>query len=227
MVTLAPAGPRPRHRGGTSSQTAARLLILMDVLGTPVEPACDVPEAVRVMRSLTRLEKLDFWLRNPDYLADELMIELEASRLPSATVQPHVERMLAPSAHGRHYPMIRYRFGAYEVVDNALAKLKSLGLIVHQRGADSGNRSRHDYYLLLRGTEVANDMRDSVPELSWYEQQADAIGFLSEAMQGSAARRRQYEQPEYRDAVLGAEIPPIFDRARQRAIRLGLIEEAA
>lgn len=227
MVSVTTPESRPRKRGGTSAQTAARLLILMDVLGLPVEPDCDLPEAVRVVRSLTRLEKLDFWLRNPDYLADELMIELEAARLPLATVRPHVERMLAASAHGHHYPMIRYKFGAYEVVDNALAKLKAFGLIVHRRGADSGDRARHDYYLLRRGADVANDMRASVPELQWYEQQADAIGFLSEAMQGSAARRRQYEQPEYRDAVLGSEIPPVFGRVRDRAVSLGLIEEAA
>lgn len=227
MISATAVVMRPRARGGTSAQTAARLLILMDVLGIPVEPDCDVPDAVRMVRSLTRLEKLDFWLRNPDYLADELMIELEAGRLPIETLRPHVQRMLAASAQGHHYPMIRYKFGAYEVVDNALAKLKAFGLIVHRRGADNGDRARHDYYLLHRGVEVAEDMRTKMPEIFWYEQQADAIGFLAEAMQGSAARRRQYEQPEYRDAVLGSEIPPVFDRARERAVSLGLIEEAS
>lgn len=31
-----------------------------------------------------RLQALDFWLRNPDYLADELLDEYEAGRRPDA-----------------------------------------------------------------------------------------------------------------------------------------------
>jgi hypothetical protein len=213
-----------RTRGGSSSQTAARILILLDVLGLPVEQPCPVSSAVRVVRSLTRLEKLDFWLRNPDYLADELMTEYEEGRLPEASVGEHVRRMLGESAAGHHYPMIRFHFGAYEVVDNALAKLKSTGLIAHRRGADTGDRARHDYYLLSKGADTAAKMRESLAALKWYDQQADAIAFLAESIQGSAARKRQYDQPEYQGARIGTEIPPIFGRARARAVELGLME---
>ena len=139
---------RARARGGSSSQTAARILILLDVLGIPVELPCPVPNAVSVFHSLTRLEKLDFWLRNPDYLADELMTEYQEGRLPEDVVRAHVQRMLGELAAGHHYPMIRFHFGAYEVVDNALAKLKATGLIAHRRGADSGDRARHDLSLI-------------------------------------------------------------------------------
>jgi DNA-binding PadR family transcriptional regulator len=215
---------RTRARGGSASQTAARILILIDVLGLPVELPCPVPDAVRVVRSLTRLEKLDFWLRNPDYLADELMTEYEEGRLAEAAVRVPVQRMLSELAAGHHYPMIRFHFGAYEVVDNALAKLKATGLIAHRRGADSGDRARHDYYLLTKGVDKAAQMRESLAELKWYEQQADAIAFLAESMQGSAARKRQYDQPEYKGARIGTEIPPVFERARARAVDLGLME---
>jgi hypothetical protein len=34
------------------------------------------------MRSQLRLQALDFWLRNPDYLADELLNEYDASDSP-------------------------------------------------------------------------------------------------------------------------------------------------
>jgi len=223
----ADARPRPRFRGGSSSQTAARLLILLNSLGLEVGQSCDVPDAVRVIRSLTRLEKLDFWLRNPDYLADELMTEFEAGRLPDTLVRNHVARMLGDLADGHHYPMIRYHFGAYEVVDNALAKLRSIGLIAHRRDVEAGEHARHDYYLLRSGVDHAERMHAELPELNWYAQQAEAIGCLAESVQGASARSRQYEQPEYRGARIGSEIPPIFDRARQRAIELGLMEAAA
>jgi hypothetical protein len=34
---------------------------------------------VGVVRTQVRLQKLDFWLRNPDYLADELLTKYEAT----------------------------------------------------------------------------------------------------------------------------------------------------
>lgn len=55
----------PRLRGGSSSQTAARL------------------------------EKLDFWMRNLDYLADELLTDHLEGRLPRQAIEVHVSRMLS------------------------------------------------------------------------------------------------------------------------------------
>ncbi|PZE60344.1 hypothetical protein DEJ33_05035 [Curtobacterium sp. MCPF17_047] len=199
----------------------------MNVLGVPVDDDCDVVDAVKVVTSLTRLEKLDFWMRNPDYLADELMTEYEEHELPEPVVRAHVSRMLGAQAAGHHYPMMRYKYGAYEPVDNALAKLRAYALIMHRRGADTGDRARHDYYLLKRGEEVFADMRATVTTLSWWEQQAEAVAYLRDAYVGSTAKQRQYEQPEYRDAPLGSDIPAIFDRVRERATRLSLLEEDA
>jgi hypothetical protein len=78
--------------------------------------------------------KADFWLRNPDYLADELLSELEAGRRPAETVFPNVIRMLGGKEPFLHrYPMAKFLFGAYERPDNALAILKSMGLMTHRR----------------------------------------------------------------------------------------------
>ncbi|MEW1751007.1 hypothetical protein [Streptomyces angustmyceticus] len=37
-------------------------------------------DAVAVLRAEGRLQKLDFWLRNPDYLADELLNDYEREK---------------------------------------------------------------------------------------------------------------------------------------------------
>ena len=129
-----------RRRGGSTSQTAARVLVLLDVLGTPVGASCDVDGAVAVISSLIRLQKLDFWLRNPDYLADELVTEFEQGRVSFDQVQPHVQRMLDGDAPQLHtYPMERYIHGAYEFIDDALAVLKLYGQIEHRRAANLGD----------------------------------------------------------------------------------------
>jgi hypothetical protein len=165
--------------------------------------------------------KADFWLRNPDYLADELLSELEAGRQPADVIFPHVIRMLGgkePSLH--RYPMAKFLYGAYERPDNALAILKSIGLVTHRRIAESGSRSRRDYYLLAKGVEAVERIRAAVPEVVWYDQQASAVQLLAESATGGKMRDRQYDQPEYRDAPIGSLIEPITDRVRERAIKL-------
>jgi len=192
----------------------------MDVLGTPVPETCPIPDAVKCVESLTRLMKADFWLRNPDYLADELLSELEAARQSADSVFAHVTRMLGgkePSLH--RYPMAKFLYGAYERPDNALAILKSMGLMTPRRVADSGSRSRRDYYLLAKGLEAVARIRSAVPEVAWYDQQASAVALLADST-GGRMRNRQYDQPEYRDAPIGALIEPITDRVRERAVKL-------
>lgn len=210
-----------RLAGGTTGQAATRLLVVMDVLGLPVPSSCAVPDAVKCVASLTRLMKADFWLRNPDYLADELLSELEAGMLPADTVFAHVARMLGgrePSLH--RYPMAKFLYGAYERPDNALAILKSMGLMTHRRVAESGSRSRRDYYLLAKGVEAVARIRTAVPEVAWYDQQASAVALIADSASGGKMRDRQYDQPEYRNAPIGALIAPITDRVRERAVKL-------
>jgi hypothetical protein len=62
----------------TRMQDAVRLLMLIDQAAEPItgadvagDPALE--KAVGVVESQVRLQKLDFWVRNPDYLANELL----------------------------------------------------------------------------------------------------------------------------------------------------------
>lgn len=206
------------------SQTATRLLVMLDVLGDPTDASCEVDSAVSVVTSLTRVQKLDFWLRNPDYLADELLTELEDGRVRLDKVQPHVRRMLDGDAPSLHlYPMERYLYGAYEFIDDALSVLKMYGQITNKRATDSGSKARRDYYLLQTGRDTLTSMRAQIPELGWYDGQAEAISLISDASIGATAKRRQYEQPEYRETSHGDLIPSILDRVRDRAMQLGVV----
>lgn len=216
-----------RRRGGSTSQTATRVLVLLEVLGTPVDAStCDVPDAVAVISSLIRLQKLDFWLRNPDYLADELLTEYEEGRVTLDEIQPHVLRMLTGNAPVLHtYPMERYIYGAYEFLDDALAVLRLYEQIEHRRAAESGAMSRKDYFLLQKGRDTLVAMRAGIPELDWYMEQASAIGLIADAAVGAAAKRRQYLQAEYADTAHGDVIPPILDRVRVRAAALKVVTE--
>ena len=212
-----------RAAGGSTSQAAARLLVLLDKLGQPPTPAelAWIPEAVAVVRSTSRLAKLDFWLRNPDYLADELLRDITDTSLDAAVGLPHVDRMLAGDAPTLHLlPMQRYRFGAWELPDNAMAVLKSHALVrtrrVSEPDAENADRSRRDYFLTIDGAQVIGRMRAEVDQLSWYDAQADAIALLNVGTSGAAVKQRQYEQPEYASTPIGSLILPILDRTRVR-----------
>lgn len=225
VSTHATALSDARRRGGSPSQTATRILVMLDVLGSQVAADCGVEDAVAAISSLTRVQKLDFWLRNPDYLADELLTEFESGRVQLDTIQPHVQRMLTGAAPTLHlYPMERYLYGAYEFIDDALAVLKMYGQITHRRATDTGNLSRRDYFLLQKGRDTVTSMRAEIPEMAWYDEQAAAIALISDAAVGATAKRRQYEQPEYEATVHGNLIPPIIERVKARAAALGVVE---
>ena len=122
--------PRPRTGGGTISQSAVRALFVLDRLGHLVPDACPVAGAVKVVESETKLQKVDFWLRNPDYLAHELLNEVEAGRLDARLGIQEADALLNQSPPELHtYPMTRYLRGAYERRDNALGLLKHFGHI--------------------------------------------------------------------------------------------------
>jgi len=213
----------PRALAGANSLVAARLLVLLDVLGH--EPSSTdklvFADVVKVVRASSRLAKLDFWLRNPDYLADELLNDIDAGKLRPAVGLAEVDRMLsgvAPTVHS--FPMQRYKHGAWELPDNALALLKSAGCVDSRRvgNADALNaaKARRDYFLLTAGVTRLGELRREVVQMGWYDQQAAAIKLLSVGGSGAAIRARQYEQPEYKAARVGTTIGSILERTRER-----------
>jgi len=80
VAALGTGGDSPRPPA-TRMQHAIRLLVILEACGELVKHG-DPAEAVAVIRSELRLQALDFWLRNPDYLADELVTKVVAGELP-------------------------------------------------------------------------------------------------------------------------------------------------
>jgi hypothetical protein len=115
----------------TRQQDAVRLLVLLHVCGT--RPAPDPPraDAVAAILAESRVQALDFWLCNPDYLALELL-ELHA-RAPDSSLVSAAELLVDDQE--RHFPTLRHFFGAYSELDGALNLLRCYGLAWDGRGA--------------------------------------------------------------------------------------------
>ncbi len=89
--------------------------------------------------------------------------------------------------------MQRYKYGAWELPDNALALLKPYGFVTHRRVAeiDAGNagKARRDYFRLKPGEAALADLRASVEQIAWDDAQTGAIGLLGVASAKRPGRR--------------------------------------
>jgi hypothetical protein len=194
-------------------QHAVRLLALLWRAGEPAGAPGDPPEAVRVMRSELRLQALDFWLRNPDYLADELLTEVEAGRLDRSYVEVASSLLSDPEPSLRHYPMPRWLFGAYEPLDDAFSHLEVYGLAIMRR---TPRGHRNQFFLLPKGVAAGDDLAAAVSALAWYPRQVELVLRVAGDQKGSQLKARQYRQAAYAGTELGTTIAPIADRVRQR-----------
>ncbi|MFJ4598086.1 MULTISPECIES: hypothetical protein [unclassified Kitasatospora] len=210
-----------RDEGPVTSreQDAVRVLLLMDG-ACELANSADLDDsrlqsAVGVVRSQVRLQKLDFWLRNPDYLADELLNDYETSA--EEPLLDHAARILdSEEPEVRRYPMLRHHFGAYEPLDDALAVLRSAGLIAVRRRGTVNRIRQHDYFLLEQGRAVARDIVGQAPEFAYYVERVRLVIDLADGLGGSGLKARQYLQREYAQAERGKRIGSVSARARAR-----------
>lgn len=203
----------------TSGQTAVRVLFILDRLGDPCAGAEDAPDsAVRVMRSQRKVQKLDFLVRNPDYLANVMITGWEEGRLPRSVLLEArtVLEEREPQLHT--YRMLRNSHGAYERLDNALSVLRHLGLIAVRRlGRFSDEKvRRRDYYLLQAGADQAQRLREAEPVLAWYDQQTAHVATAVQGLTGAQIKELQYGHPEYEGTGIDELIGGISDRVRDR-----------
>jgi hypothetical protein len=190
-------------------------VFLLRHCGTPPGPAA--PEgALSETRSQLRLQALDFWLRNPDYLADELLNEFE--RTGDRSMVEEARAILDDrEPEIRRLPMTKYMFGAYEPLDDVLAPLVTYGLVQHAATAGQARVREHDYWFMPPGEEFAQALLDAAPAVfDWYVDRAKLVARVAGSDLGGRLKERQYEQEEYAGTPNSRLIDPITDRVRAR-----------
>lgn len=199
-------------------QDAVRLLLLIDGAAEPVgyPPPPAAPDgAVSVLRTQVLLQKLDFWLRNPDYFANMLLDRFEGGG--DVALLDHAERILmSEEPEVRRYPMLRYRFGAYEPLDSALSVLAGAGLVFRRREGTPGRTRQHNYYLTALGRQVARDIVAQEPALQYYVDRVVLLVNVTAGRGGTELKDEQYLQHEYAGTAYNARIGAIAGRVRER-----------
>lgn len=206
-------------------QTAIRLLACIQAAGEANEASRWGSDVVCVLHSQSRLQALDFWMRNPDYLANELLTEFETSgERDLLTIAQRIFDDREPDL--RRLPMVRYLFGAFEPLDNALAILRAADLIRVKRDGVPGKIREHLYLLTSAGEDALGRIAAAAPELGWYRDRASIVARVAGEQGGKALKDRQYLQAEYAGTELSHLIQPVTDRvlARLATILEGLGE---
>jgi hypothetical protein len=198
----------------TRTQHAVRLLTLLRVCGDGTG-GNDPAGTVQVIRSEKRLQALDFWLRNPDYLADEIVTAVETGALVGSYLQVAEGLLTEPEPALRHFPTPKWFYGAYEAVDDAFALLQSYGLArVKRRGAPP-KRLQNQFFLTEDGARAADDMA-STNVLDWYAKQANLVHLVAGSDSGTRLKERQYAQETYAKTRWGNSISAIAEQVWAR-----------
>ncbi|WP_329583326.1 hypothetical protein [Streptomyces sp. NBC_01361] len=209
---------------GDRFSDAMRLLLLIAAVCEPLNEAeqqAAPKDAVAVLRAEGRLQKLDFWLRNPDYLADELLNDYEREKEP-INLELAGDILDSDEPEICAIPMLRYLFGAFEYIDLAMSILAVPRLVVVVPRRTVKRVLQDNYYLTAKGRDLAERATEQFPVLAWYTERARLVRALAEATGHSALalRQRQYLQRDYAQTPLNEVIPSIADRARARLARL-------
>lgn len=198
----------------TEYRDAVRILFLLVGGAVPNREEETSGQYPRRFEGETRLQALDFWVRYPDYLADELLTQfledgdgslLNAARAIFDDNEPSEKAI----------PMLRRYFGAYEPLDTVLSILAVAGLV---RPVTIHHPTAHPRHFLLSeaGLELCGEIVRDHSIFKWYASRAKLVLRIAKGRGGNALKDRQHQQKEYHEAQLHDLIPTIADRVRAK-----------
>jgi hypothetical protein len=202
----------------TPHRDAIRILFILNAGSVQWTDPSDATVA-KIFKGEARLHAFDFWMRNPDYLASELVDSFETTgNVRHREAAEAIFESEEPDL--RRVPMIRYLFGAFERLDDALSLLRSRDLVRITGLKTKAKVHETDFLLTAKGIGVCHDAVIREPILGWYADRAALIAEIAGARGGGALKEKQYEQVTYAETQLGGIIPPIGENVRQRLARL-------
>lgn len=214
--------PPPSAGHGSRYRDALRLLFIL-VAGSD-DADHSAQKVVKIFRAEKRLMAMDFLVRYPDYLADALLDlyekTLEADLLASAK---RIFQSDEPSV--RLVKMVRWKHGAYQNTEDALAMLSYYGLVQPmQLKGDDGKVRRYEYLVAPKAISFLEECVANHPELGWYRDRIKLVMRVAAGKSGSALKEWQYDHPAYSNTMYGDLIPSIRDQVEKR---LSAIKEAS
>lgn len=213
------ADPNLASDGGYYYRDAIRLLFILVAGSEPVDSSDRGSDTQRVFVGEKRAMAIDFLVRYPDYLAHDLLDLYEAEGDPDVL---NAVKVIFDSDEPdvRLVSMVRWRRGAFQNIETALAILDSRRLVRSVKRRIGGDHVRYEF--LIGSTAVAfleQAVKDQ-PSLDWYRRRVELAMRVAGHRSGSNLKDAQYEHDEYRTTAYGAVIPSIKNRVLQRLRRI-------
>lgn len=204
---------------------AARLLLVVHHFAVVPDAgirqlSCWPPHEVqRVLTPEYLLQKVDFLVRYPSYVAYEL-IELHRLRVPSALDATAVKRDIRAvfaerEPELRTQPFRRFWRGAYERLDRVLNWWHAHGLVFtgqeRQGGPAGAGRPQRYFFLSAEGDTEARRLVEQVEHARWYDARIRLIHRYFGGLAAAQVKALQYAHRQYADAQLNEYIPDLTE----------------
>lgn len=202
---------------------AARLLLILSRFARDPDSEIDGlrcrPDRpfVRYLSPEYYLQKLDFLVRYPSYLAYEL-VELHDRGISAAADASEVQRTVRSLVGGREpeirtTPFRKFWRGAYERLDAVVAwwycrELVYVGQEPRREGA-TASRPQKYFFLTALGEGTASRLAADVPDARWYVERISLIHHYFGGLSPAELKHLQYSHAPYREAQLNEYIPDL------------------
>lgn len=180
------------------------------------------PNYKRLFKGETKIQKIDFWLRNPDYFSFELLkiarIDL-SKRLEIKGVVRDIFDNKEPIY--RREEMEKFLFGAYQDLDDVIAFLQGMGLIKFEsrRAIDSKIVDKKYFITTLAVEKIENNISE-LSFLKWYFDRCKLISKYFGSWNATQLKNAQYELDQYSGAEYGTVITNISSLVEQEFYNL-------
>lgn len=180
------------------------------------------PHLKKILTAETKIQKIDFLLRSPDYLA-YVLLEIAKSDVSKKSEIKEIVKSILQSEEPtfRRLDMEKFFYGAFEDLDDTIAFLKGVGFIEFSsiKRTDLTTADKKYYVTELAISKVNNHLT-SLPALQWYVERCELIERFFGNRTGAELSRMQYEIEEYRDTTWGDIIESIQEKVESEYFEL-------
>lgn len=193
-----------------------RIFLILNIFSEPHSNP-DFPNLRRVFQSEQRIQKIDFLLRNPDYLCYELLNIAKTDASHKIEIKNVIAKIfLNKEPILRRLEMERFFFGAYEDIDDVIAFLKSIGFIdfTSKKRSDLKVIIEKKYFITQYAIDKFNSVIDTLPAIKWYVERCELIRKYFGDLSGSQLRISQYRIDQYKNTSYNEYIGSINEIVR-------------
>lgn len=175
-------------------------------------------DCCKVLNTEVKIQKLDFLIRNPDYLCFELLAVCNRNDVDKNEIKQIVKNIFCShEPQIRRLEMERFFFGAYEDIDEVIAFLVTVGFIKYKVQRNSVLKlTEKRYYVTNLADEKMKLPMDTTPYLKWYLERCLLIKKYFGEYTGTQLKNLQYKIEQYRDTTYREYIRNIDDLVRQK-----------